>query len=178
VHVAVVDPGVGTTRPAAAVRCAGSWYVGPDNGLFGLVASETGGGVEEVWRLSRPRGASPTFEGRDVFAPAAAALAAGDSPAELGSRAAPVVAPLPGSGPRVLWVDHFGNLLTDLRSRPDAVRVGGTAVDVHARTFGEAPSGTPFLYLGSMGFWEIGVREGRADTLLGARAGTPLDVLR
>ncbi len=176
VHLAVVDPGVGTERPAAAVRCGGSWYVGPDNGLFGLVAAETADAVEEVWRLSRPAGASPTFEGRDVFAPAAAALAAGVSPAEVGSRIAPVVAPLPGSGPRVLWVDHFGNLLTDLRSRPGGVRLGGRLVDTHARTFGEAPANMPFLYLGSMGFWEIGVREGRADTLLGARAGTPLEI--
>jgi S-adenosyl-L-methionine hydrolase (adenosine-forming) len=178
VHLAVVDPGVGTGRPAAAVRCGGSWYVGPDNGLFGLVASETAGGVEGVWRLSRPAGASATFEGRDVFAPAAARLAAGASPAEVGSRAAPAVMPLPGAGPRVLWVDHFGNLLTDLRSRPGAVRLGGRVVDAHARTFAEAPEGTPFLYLGSMGFWEIGVREGRADALLGARAGTPVEVLR
>jgi S-adenosylmethionine hydrolase len=178
VHLAVVDPGVGTRRPAAAVRCAGSWYVGPDNGLFGLVASETPGGVEEVWRLSRPADASATFEGRDVFAPAAARLAAGSSPAEVGSRVAPAVAPLPGSGPRVLWVDHFGNLLTDLRSRPRAVQLGGRVVDAHARTFAEAPEAAPFLYPGSMGFWEIGVREGRADTLLGARAGTLLDVLR
>ena len=177
VHLAVVDPGVGTSRRAAAVRCGGSWYVGPDNGLFGLVASETAGGVEEVWQLSRPAGASATFEGRDVFAPAAAALAAGAPPGELGSRVAPVVAPLPGSGPRVLWVDHFGNLLTDLRSRPTAVRLGTTVVDAHARTFGEAPANVPFLYLGSIGLWEIGVREGRADSLLGAGAGTPLKVL-
>lgn len=177
VHLAVVDPGVGTSRPAVAVRCGDSWYVGPDNGLFGLVAAETPGGVEEVWRLSRPPGASATFEGRDVFAPAAAALAAGAPPAEVGAPAGAVVAPLPGSGPRVLWVDHFGNLLTDLRLRPGAVRVGRTLVDVHARTFGEAPPATPFLYLGSMGFWEIGVREGRADRLLGAGSGTRLEVL-
>lgn len=177
VHLAVVDPGVGTSRPGVAVRCGGSWYVGPDNGLFGLVASETSGGVEEVWRLSRPPQASATFEGRDVFAPAAAALAAGAPPAEVGSPTAAVVAPLPGSGPRVLWVDHFGNLLTDLRAAPGAVRLGGRVVDVHARTFGEAPPATPFLYRGSMGLWEIGVREGRADRLLGARAGTPLEIL-
>lgn len=177
VHLAVVDPGVGTARPAVALRCGGSWYVGPDNGLFGLVASETADGVEELWVLRRPPGASPTFEGRDVFAPAAAALAAGAPPAEVGSPAAPVVAALPGSGPRVLWVDHFGNLVTDLRARPDAVLVGGTLVDVHARTFADAPAATAFLYLGSMGFWEIGVREGRADRLLDARAGTRLEVL-
>lgn len=177
VHLAVVDPGVGTSRPAVAVRCGGSWYVGPDNGLFGLVASETPGGVEQVWRLARPAGASATFEGRDVFAPAAAALAAGAAPAEIASPAPAVVAPLTGSGPRVLWVDHFGNLLTDLRTRPPRVRVGGTVVDLHARTFGEAPPATPFLYPGSMGFWEIGVREGRADWLLGACSGTPLEVL-
>ncbi|MBO0701447.1 MAG: SAM-dependent chlorinase/fluorinase [Candidatus Dormibacteraeota bacterium] len=178
VHLAVIDPGVGTSRRAVALRCGGSWYVGPDNGLFGLLVSETPGGVDEVWNLARPPGASATFEGRDVFAPAAAALAAGVPPAELGSPAAPAVASLPGSGPRVLWVDHFGNLLTDLRSPPAALRLGTSVVEVHARTFGEAPPGTPFLYRGSMGFWEIGVREGRADRLLGARSGTPLQVLR
>ncbi len=177
VHLAVVDPGVGTARAAVAVRCGGSWYVGPDNGLFGLVASETPGGVKEVWRLSRPPGASATFEGRDVFAPAAAALAAGVPPAEIGSRTAPLVGPLPGAGPRVLWVDNFGNLLTDVRARPAALRLGERVVDLHARTFGEAPATIPFLYLGSMGLWEIGVREGRADRMLGARSGTKVEVL-
>lgn len=176
VHLAVVDPGVGTGRPAVAVRCGGSWYVGPDNGLFGLVAAETRGGVEEVWALRRPAGASATFEGRDVFAPAAAALASGAGPEEVGTRAPAEVAPLPGSGPRVLWVDRFGNLITDLRADPGSVRIGDRVVAEHARTFGAARAGVPFLYPGSMGFWEIGVREGRADTLLGARAGTPVTV--
>src|SRR6266705_2144476 len=75
VHLAVVDPGVGSTRRRLIVQAGGRFYIGPDNGLFAIVIDEVG--VQAVHELApRPHGA-PTFEGRDVFAPAAAALAAG-----------------------------------------------------------------------------------------------------
>lgn len=178
VHLGVVDPGVGGARRPVAFELAGSWYVGPDNGLFGLVLAETPSptGATAV-ELRRPAGASPTFEGRDVFAPAAAALASG---APLGSLGPPLqdrLTPLPVTGPSVLWVDRFGNLVTSLKPPVSRLVVNGQAVTETARTFSEAPSGAPFLYTGSMGFVEVGMREARADERLGARTGSPLEPL-
>jgi S-adenosylmethionine hydrolase len=175
VHLAVVDPGVGGDRRAVAFRLAGSWYVGPDNGLFGMVLSEAGADPDQTLELRRPPGASPTFEGRDLFAPAAADLAAGRSVG--GVPLAGGLSKLPVAGPAVLWVDRFGNLVTSLRPPPVPLRLAGRAIRVTARTFSEAPPGEPFLYAGSMGFVEIGVREASAAERLGARAGDPVEIL-
>jgi S-adenosylmethionine hydrolase len=177
VHLAVVDPGVGSSRRAVAFELAGSWYVGPDNGLFGLALSRAGVAPAVAIELRRPDGASPTFEGRDVFAPAAAALAAGAQPGSLGAPLDGALRPLPVDGPSVLWVDRFGNLLTSLEPPVAGLRVNGHEVRVAARTYSEAPPGTPFLYVGSEGFVEVAVREGRADERLGARPGTPVEPL-
>jgi S-adenosylmethionine hydrolase len=175
VHLAVVDPGVGGARRAVALEAAGSTYVGPDNGLFGLVLSEAAAGspVRAV-ELFRPPETSPTFEGRDVFAPAAAALASGAPLESMGRPLAGALTPLPVSGPVVLWVDRFGNLVTNVRPPVAGLVVNGRAVRATARTFDEAPPDTPFLYVGSMGFVEVGVRRGRADQRLEAGPGTAL----
>jgi len=178
VHLAVVDPGVGSERRAVALALGGSWYVGPDNGLFGLVLSEGGGPPERAFRLDRPAAASPTFEGRDVFAPAAGALAAGRPPESLGAPlTGAALTPLPARSPVVLWVDRFGNLVTSLRPPVSGLRVGGREVRAAARTFAEAPLDEPFVYVGSMGFVEVAIREARADERLGARSGTPVQPL-
>ncbi|MBO0686585.1 MAG: SAM-dependent chlorinase/fluorinase [Candidatus Dormibacteraeota bacterium] len=172
VHLAVVDPGVGSSRRAVAFAMRGSYYVGPDNGLFGLVDAELGGPTEPLAvELVRPPGASPTFEGRDVFSPAAAALAAGMPLEQVGRPSRASLLPLPLNGPAVLWVDSFGNLVTSLKPPLDALRIGSVLVDRWYRTFSEAPRGIPFLYEGSMGFVEVGVREGSAASLLRASAG-------
>ena len=177
VHLAVVDPGVGGTRRAVAFELDGSWYVGPDNGLFGLVLSESTVDPLHVVELRRPAGTSPTFEGRDVFAPAASALAAGTPAESLGAPLAGRLLPLPVRGPAVLWVDRFGNLVTSCRPPVSALLVNGHEVTASARTFSDAPPGVPFLYVGSMGFVEVGVREARADERLGAGSGDPVEVL-
>jgi S-adenosyl-L-methionine hydrolase (adenosine-forming) len=130
VVLAVVDPGVGGDRLGVAVQAegAGRWFVGPDNGLL-VDAVERCGGVRRAVALSKGGDAPATFDGRDVFAPAAAALASGGGPEGLGSpippetlvRLAPPVAEvvdLPGSGTgshgsiraEVTWVDRFGNV--------------------------------------------------------------------
>jgi len=175
VHLAVVDPGVGGSRRAVAFQLDDAWYVGPDNGLFGLVLARSAVAPARAIEVRRPAGASPTFEGRDVFAPAAAALAAGRAPESLGGPLAGPLAALPVSGPAVLWVDRFGNLVTNLEPPVSGLRVNGHEVTAAARTFSEAPPGVPFLYVGSMGYVEVAVRESRADDLLGARAGSPVD---
>lgn len=178
VHLAVVDPGVGSSRRGVAFTLGGSWYVGPDNGLFGLVLAEapddeTPIGVE----LARPAGASPTFEGRDVFAPAAAAIAAGGHPEALGASLSERLMGLPARSPCVLWVDHFGNLVTSLKPPISALRINGREVRTAVRTFSEAPRDAPFLYVGSMGYVEIGLWRARADERLGAQPGTSIEPL-
>jgi S-adenosylmethionine hydrolase len=169
VHLAVVDPGVGGSRRAVAVAVSGSTYVGPDNGVFGLVLS--GAGRVRAVELERPAGASPTFEGRDVFAPAAAGLACGQPLAALGRPATGLRRGAPGRPHRVVWIDRFGNLITSIRPPVSGLRMNGREVLIGARTFAEAPGGEPFFYTGSLGLVEIGVPGGRADQLLAARRG-------
>jgi S-adenosylmethionine hydrolase len=177
VHLGVVDPGVGGERRPIAFELAGSWYVGPDNGLFGLVLSEAETAPSAVVELRRPQDASPTFEGRDVFAPAAAALCGGRSLRSLGSPLTEPLAPLPIRSAAVLWVDGFGNLVTSLKPPVAALRINGHEVRTTVRTFSEAPPDLPFLYVGSMGYVEVGVRMARADERLGARSGSPVEAL-
>ena len=177
VHLAVVDPGVGTARRGVALRLGKSFYVGPDNGLFSFVAGENARQQTEVVELRRPEGASATFEGRDVFAPAAAALAAGGPLSALGEHVEGGVTTAPLDEPVVLWVDGFGNLVTSLRPPVAGVRVGSATITRSARTYGEAERGALFFYVGSMGLIEVGVREGRADALLAAGPGTPVAAL-
>lgn len=124
--LAVVDPGVGGSRRGVAVQAGdGRWFVGPDNGLL-LPSVEASGGIQAAVALAKPEGAPATFDGRDVFAPAAAALAAGQGPGRIGSPVPPgdlVRLPmLPAArvetGPdgghllrtEVAWVDRFGNV--------------------------------------------------------------------
>jgi len=174
VHLAVVDPGVGSARRRLAVRAGGRFYVGPDNGLFAIVIDEVG--VQAVVELApRPDGA-PTFEGRDVFAPAAAALAAGVPIESLGPATDPPMG-LPATGPRVLWTDGFGNLVTNLKPPVRRLRIHNHDITAFANTYEEAKPNEAFVYVGSMGYLEVGVREARADRLLGARAGMPVEVI-
>ncbi len=174
VHLAVVDPGVGSTRRRLIVQAGGRFYIGPDNGLFAIVIEEVG--MQRVHELApRPHGA-PTFEGRDVFAPAAASLASGVPIESLGPPADAPTA-LPDVGPRVLWTDGFGNLVTNLKPPVRALRVHHHAITATAKTYSEARAGEPFVYVGSMGYLEIGVREARADKLLGARAGMSVETI-
>lgn len=174
VHLAVVDPGVGTTRRRLVVRAGGRYYIGPDNGLFAIVIEEVG--IQAVIELApRPYGA-PTFEGRDVFAPAAAALASGVPLESLGPPADPPVG-LPDLGPRVLWTDGFGNLVTNLKAPPRRMRIHNHDITTIATTYSEGRPNEPFVYLGSMGYLEVAVREARADKLLGARPGMKVELI-
>ena len=174
VHLAVVDPGVGSSRRRLAIRAGGRFYVGPDNGLFAIVIEEVG--MQQAVELApRPDGA-PTFEGRDVFAPAAAALASGVPLESLGHPTTPPTM-LDYSGPRVLWTDGFGNLVTNLKPPVRPMRIHNHYITASAKTYAEARPNEPFVYVGSMGYLEVGIREARADRVLGARAGMRVDLL-
>jgi S-adenosylmethionine hydrolase len=198
VHLAVVDPGVGTPRRAVAVRSAdGRLLVGPDNGLLWPALQRLGGAAEAVdVSLSRHRlePISATFHGRDVFAPVAAHLANGTPLDEVGEALAPgelvrldlSVASVEAGGrvvAHVIHVDSFGNLSLDLaegqvpesglrlgrRLRVDAA---GAAVDaVYAVTFADVPAGELILYLDASGSLALAVNRGSAAERLGLRDG-------
>jgi len=174
VHLAVVDPGVGSPRRRLAIRAGGRYYVGPDNGLFAIVIDEVG--LQEAVELApRPHGA-PTFEGRDVFAPAAAALASGIPLSSLGPPTDPPKM-LDDTSPRVLWADGFGNLVTNLKPPARRMRIHNHDIVATATTYSDGRPNEPFVYVGSMGYLEVGVREARADKLLGARPGMKVELL-
>jgi hypothetical protein len=182
VHFAVVDPGVGTARRALAAEATGHRFVAPDNGLLSFLPS----GARFV-SLPIPADAAPTFHGRDVFAPAAAALASGARLEDLGSPITDAYrSPLPtprGDGigvvGEVLYVDRFGTLVSNIPGgdvEPGVrirVRGGGGGTDVGAlrRTFGDAERGALVAFVGSGGTVEIAVRDGSAARLLGVGVG-------
>jgi len=201
VHLAVVDPGVGGDRRAIAVATAdGRTFVGPDNGLLMLAAEELG--VTAAHELANQRYRLPevsrTFHARDVFAPAAAHLAAGVAIAELGPPldAADLVridVPDPEIGKSqisatVLSVDRFGNVATNVR-RPhiDALGlVNGDRVEVRialdryyafvAGTFADAVPGELILYEDSYGLITLAISSGDAARLTGAAQGDELRI--
>jgi len=179
VHLVVVDPGVGTARRALAVRAGGHAFVGPDNGVL-----ETALALPDAAAvaLATPPGAAATFHGRDVFAPAAAALASATGRTPRGVPVAdPVRLTLPAvrragamvSG-EVVHVDRFGTLITnipgDLLETGATVRVGAVSLPMRA-TFADVPPGRPVAFVGSAGTVEIAVRGGRADERLGLQRG-------
>jgi S-adenosylmethionine hydrolase len=194
IHLAVVDPGVGTSRRGLVVRASGHLFVGPDNGLFTpfLAEAEDWEAFElESAQYRRPT-VSRTFHGRDVFAPAAAHLALGVDPGAFGSPVLdPVLLPWPevreAAGTvagAVVHVDRFGNLVTSIHAAlveslgpGAAVRVAGRVLPV-VGTYAELPAGGPGAILGSRNRLEIAVREGSAATVLRARRGTPVVVSR
>jgi S-adenosylmethionine hydrolase len=188
VHLAVVDPGVGTARrPVCVIDRAGRRFVGPDNGLFTPFLD--GATVRLLSEPSLvPAPASATFHGRDLFAPVAAWLAAEGDPARLGPEIAdPVRLEWPGverkGGEllgRTLAADPFGNLVTSIRGAelvgPVATVWVGDRPARWVRTFGEGAKGELLAMVGSGGRVEVAVREGRAAELLGASRGIPLRI--
>ncbi|MDQ7907382.1 SAM-dependent chlorinase/fluorinase [Phytohabitans sp. ZYX-F-186] len=192
VHVAVVDPGVGTARRGVAARTPGGVLVGPDNGLLPWAADALGG-IEELVELANPEwflaDVSRTFHGRDVFTPVAARLALGADLADAGPATAPATLfrlPEPvvavGDGwleAEVLTIDRFGNV--QLAAGGDALdglgrhlRVGGVRA-VRGTTFGEAAPGGLVVYVDSAGRAAVAVNGGRAAVVLSV---TPGDVVR
>ncbi|MEW6447414.1 MAG: SAM-dependent chlorinase/fluorinase [Bacillota bacterium] len=182
VFVAVVDPGVGTERKALAVETRNYYFVGPDNGL--LYPAVKKAGVVNIVELEVPPAASPTFHGRDVFAPAAARLAAGTPLSLLGRPGSPSVAldfHLTGREGEVITIDRFGNVVTNLPPlggrqsyRVNIARRTEAYFNSEVpffRTYGEAPADTLCLVTGSAGTLELSVKNKSAAALLRAQVG-------
>lgn len=174
IHVVVVDPGVGGERRGVIAQVTAGpprgaqFYVGPDNGVFAYLPSN------RAWLIDpRKLGkVSPTFHGRDVFAPVAASLARQQG--EFYGKTTKLVGKLPydTTGSHIVHVDTYGNLISNLRVdvAPKAVGIAGKRIPV-VRTYESAKVGEVLAYVGSANTIEIAVRDGRADTTLGVMRG-------
>jgi S-adenosylmethionine hydrolase len=197
VHIAVVDPGVGTSRSIIGVEADGHLFLAPNNGLLASVLARVQAPLIHQldlahalkrFGLSQP---SSTFHGRDIFAPIAAELAAGRaSLADLGPEikevaAGQVAEPTVSSGGIsgvVITIDHFGNLITNIdesliRSfRRPVVHISNQTVPVH-RTYGDAKPGDLLALINSFGVIEIAIAEGNGAAILGCGRSSKVQVL-
>jgi S-adenosyl-L-methionine hydrolase (adenosine-forming) len=193
IHVAVVDPGVGTARRGLVIEARGQYFVGPDNGLFTAFVD---GADWRAFELAEPRfrrsAVSATFHGRDVFGPAAAHLARGVPASRFGPPVADPIRLRPDATARardrvegvVVHVDRFGNLVTSIRAEhvgglggAPRIRIGRRSLAL-VTTYGDLARGGAGGLVGSQGRLEIAVRDGNAAESLGAGRGTPVVVMR
>ena len=192
VHLAVVDPGVGTPRGAVAAALGGQHVVCPDNGLLTLLARRIP--IEEIRELANPalwlEPLSATFHARDLFAPAAAHLACGGALEDLGPSLDALVL-LPLAEPRfeasrlvgeVIHIDRFGNAITNITNIASSAIEGRGEIRVAAArrrlrlhtTYGDVAAGEPLALFGGSGLLELAVRDGNAAELLGLKRGDPV----
>jgi hypothetical protein len=196
VHIAVVDPGVGTERRPIAARLGEYYFVGPDNGLCTplLEMAEARGGPVEIVHTNKPQfwlpEVSHVFHGRDIFSPIGAYLAAGTPLAELGTPIDdPVMLALPQPQPRengwrgeVIFIDDFGNVHTNLLRHhlqplgEVRVRLCGVEIEGMVRTFGERPADSLIALYGTEHDLMVSVVNGNATQRLGAKVGDVVEV--
>ena len=198
IHVAVVDPGVGTKRRPIIIQTKRSLYIGPDNGLLLLSARKEE--VTHVYHTTNPKYMCPKistiFHGRDIFAPAAAHLSMGRAPSEFGPEIHDYVIPqfaepymkkgeLTGE---IMHIDSFGNIVTnisskDLEKRETSigellhVRIKGEMIDMRfCSAYGEVPAGTPLAIVGSHDFLEISINQGNASQTFKSKLGDAVSI--
>ena len=177
VTLAVVEPGVGGPRDAVAVVADGRWYVGPDNGLISVAAAR----AEKVEYFSigwRPDDLSASFHGRDVFAPVAGMIASGGRKAAKLKKKAQLAVNFGAEDlAEVIYVDHFGNLVTGLRAgaaaRERALVVNGRQIP-YSGVFTQVAAGEVFWYGNSLGLVEIAANSASAQQKLGSALGDRL----
>ncbi len=197
VHIAVVDPGVGTGRKPMAAQMDGHVFVGPDNGLFSFVIqdAEFKGASCRFITLDKPEYWLPVvsrvFHGRDIFAPAGAHLATGIPLEQLGS---PLLQPVRLETPKpvlhkdslmgeVITIDNFGNLATNITSNElqgktiKSVKISGEVINGLVNTFGERPDGKLVAMIGTENDLIISVVRGSAAERLGCKAGEPVEAI-
>ncbi len=190
VHCVVIDPGVGSKRQAIAVKTEHGLFVGPDNGVFSLVLGAST--IVETVALTNPEyqlfEISSTFHGRDIFAPAAAHIAAGVPLHQLGSALNKLQQvefgnSLKNGQSRIIHIDHFGNLFLDLTfqdiKRPQQVTftLGNTHIKSLSHTFADVAEGQFLAYIGSTrNHVEIAMRNGNAAQTLDLQLGDVVQV--
>lgn len=190
VHCVVIDPGVGGDRRILAAEVGGQYFVAPDNGVLTEVFNDTAPtrvvSVENQSLMIQP--VSQTFHGRDIFAPAAAALASGAKLDDLGPTTQswlklPRVEPVEQDGEvigQVVHIDRFGNIITNIRAEdlPNEPRVQIARHAIHglAESYQSVPRGELLAIIGSTGRLEISINQGEAAGLLAASVGDPVHV--
>ena len=193
IHIGVVDPKVGTERLGLVIKSGGQIFVGPDNGLLMPAARSLGapGNPPQAYKIEISRevlglGSAPvsnTFHGRDVFAPVAALLALGQSPAGMGPHVRPKDLNFGeakktdrGIEATIIYVDGFGNLILNMRKLPAfPVKLKGVKLKA-CRTYAQARRIEPLITLGSHGFAEIAVNEGDAAEAFCLKAGDRIEL--
>jgi len=195
IHLAVIDPGVGSTRRPVLVRVRDHYFVGPNNGLFSLVVESEEHRVFELssskyWRDE----VSPTFHGRDIFAPVAAWLSRGEAPEQFGSeleelttyRWAKPIADDEGIQGWIMHIDRFGNLITNIpqsfiqkydRISSYKIYVGNTILKSISDSFSDVPDGEAVALIGSSGMLEVAINKGNAERMLGGEKGAPVSLV-
>ena len=181
IHIAVVDPGVGTEGLGLVVESGGQIFIGPDNGL--LLPAARSLGTPAAYRIVGPFAASNTFHGRDVFAPVAAQLAAGQGPGSLGPKVRPrdlcfgeAKKTEGGIETAIIYVDSFGNLILNMQKLPGFdVCLKGIRLK-RVRTYAEGRRIEPLITLGSHGFAEIAVNQGNAAEVFCLKAGDRIEL--
>ncbi|HVO37357.1 MAG TPA: S-adenosyl-l-methionine hydroxide adenosyltransferase family protein [Candidatus Acidoferrum sp.] len=191
IHVAVVDPSVGTERRAIVIETKRFFFVGPNNGVLALAAEKQE--IKNVYQITNQKlmlsKVSATFHGRDIFAPAAAHLAKGTAPEEFGSRISRIVTPSFAKNVKkgnvvageVLYVDDFGNVVTSFSGRElelvgakeaVCIRFKGNELKLDIRkAYADAENQKPFALIGSHGFLEIAMNQASAAERLKAAIG-------
>ncbi len=198
VFLAVVDPGVGSNRKIVAVETeTGQRFVGPDNGLFWNLCSDTRYSAYDISAyidFGQSATISTTFEGRDRMAPVAARIASGSSTAEFGERITEIISlePIPvlrtaaGMEGEIIWVDRYGNAVTNLPK--DDIRTLGESVDIFVQgrfsakdistTFSSVAQGEPLAYIGSCDLLEIAINSGDFASRYEVKRGARVEVRR
>lgn len=194
VHLVVVDPGVGTDRNPVVIRIKDQFFVGPDNGIFSLIADEFD---YQAWKLTRSsfweKSPSNTFHGRDIFSPVAAHLAGGTPPEEMGElvdelvtyRWAVPISDKDGIQGWIIHIDRFGNLVSNISGElireaiGDSrfrIYVGNTILNRVEKAYGSVTEGEPVAYIGSSGNLEIAINKGNAREMLGVQKGAQISI--
>lgn len=180
VTMAVVDPGVGTQRAPVILEIDDRVFVGPDNGLMSVLTARAKRVV--AWKITwEPTELSASFHGRDLFAPVAAALARGESPAV---KSQPVQSLEVDFGSvdfaQIIYIDHYGNAMTGLRAADVSTQkrfvVRGHEL-AYRRVFGEAAQGETFWYANSLGLVEIAANAASAAELLDLKIGDAIQLI-
>ncbi len=194
VHVVVVDPGVGTLRRRLAIRCGGYYFVGPDNGVFSYPIRKEGlcECVEIAVTGREGRMPSATFEGRDIFGPAGARIANGTPLSELGPALESVVElniPTPVVSEkliegRIIYIDHFGNCVSNITSSDlnglngrSEVIVGGHSVGRLRPSYADVEVGDAVAIINSVDHLEVAINQGSAEQDLNIKVGTKIRVV-
>ncbi len=174
IHVAVVDPGVGSTRRAIIVSANEQFFVGPDNGLFTYIYDREASyrtvhvTADRFFRTE----VSSTFHGRDIFAPVAAVLSKGIALEEFGAEINDAVRlPSLETPLRIIHIDRFGNCVTNITRADEGLVINGRTISEFRQFYGDGDDESLFAIRGSAGFIEISVNGGSAAQVLGAKRG-------